>query len=49
MRMTGKNVRMIKEVCPELIGGVRVKIGDRVIDGTVAYKLKQMRQSLRHA
>ncbi|WP_425805978.1 F0F1 ATP synthase subunit delta [Desulfitobacterium sp. Sab5] len=46
VRITGKNVRMVKEVRPELIGGILVKIGDRVLDGTVAYKLSKMRVSL---
>ncbi|HVJ49219.1 F0F1 ATP synthase subunit delta [Desulfitobacterium sp.] len=45
-RITGKNVRMVKEVRPELIGGVIVQIGDQVMDGTVAYKLSQIRLSL---
>ena len=49
VRITGKNVRMVKEVRPELIGGVLVQIGDRVIDGTVAYKLQRMRESLSKA
>lgn len=48
-RITGKNVRMVKEVRPELIGGVMVQIGDRVMDGTVAFKLQRIRQSLSHA
>ncbi|AGA70827.1 ATP synthase F1 subcomplex delta subunit [Desulfitobacterium dichloroeliminans LMG P-21439] len=48
-RITGKNVRMVKEVRPELIGGVMIKIGDRVMDGTVAFKLQRIRQSLSHA
>ncbi|NMA70027.1 MAG: F0F1 ATP synthase subunit delta [Desulfitobacterium sp.] len=45
-RITGKNVRMIREVNPDLIGGLKVQIGDRVMDGTVAYKLKRIRQDL---
>jgi F-type H+-transporting ATPase subunit delta len=49
VRITGKKVRIVKEVNPELIGGVLVQIGDRVIDGTVAYKLLRIRQSLSHA
>lgn len=48
VRLTGKNVRMVKEVRPELIGGVLVQIGDRVMDGTVAFQLQRMRQSLSH-
>jgi F-type H+-transporting ATPase subunit delta len=49
IRISGKNVRLVKEVRPELIGGVLVQIGDRVIDGTVASKLQRIRQSLSHA
>jgi F-type H+-transporting ATPase subunit delta len=46
VRITGKKVRMVKEVRPELIGGVLVQIGDRVMDGTVAFQLRRIRQSL---
>lgn len=45
-RISGKNVRMVKEVRPELIGGIIVQIGDRVMDGSVASKLSQIRLSL---
>lgn len=48
-RITGKKIRMVKEVRPELIGGVLVQIGDRVMDGTVAFQLRHIRQSLSHA
>lgn len=48
-RITGKNVRMVKEVRPELIGGVLIQIGDRVMDGTVAFQLQRIRQGLSHA
>ncbi len=48
-RLTGKNVRMVTELRPDLIGGVLVQIGDRVIDGTVAHKLTRMREELRKA
>lgn len=46
-RLTGKNVRMVSEIRPELIGGVMVQVGDRVIDGTVAHSLNRMREELR--
>lgn len=48
-RISGKDVRMVKEIRPELIGGVLVQIGDQVMDGTVAHKLSQIRLSLGHA
>lgn len=46
-RMTGKDVRLISEVRAELIGGVLVQVGDRVMDGTIAHALNQMRVELR--
>ena len=46
-RMTGKDVRIISEVRTDLIGGVLVQVGDRVIDGTIAHALKKMRVDLR--
>jgi F-type H+-transporting ATPase subunit delta len=46
-RMTGKDVRIISEVREELIGGVLIQIGDRVMDGTIAHALAKMREDLR--
>lgn len=46
-QMTGKDVRIICEVRAELIGGVLVQVGDRVMDGTVAHALNRMRVELR--
>lgn len=46
-RMTGKDVRIISEVNAELIGGVLIQVGDRVIDGTIAHALNRMRLELR--
>ncbi len=45
-RMTGKDVRIVSEVRAELIGGVLVQVGDRVMDGTVAHALNRMREDL---
>ncbi|HHV64466.1 MAG TPA: F0F1 ATP synthase subunit delta [Peptococcaceae bacterium] len=46
---TGKNVKLQTEVKPELIGGVRLQIGDRVMDGSIATALSKMREELRKA
>ncbi|OLN33938.1 ATP synthase F1 subunit delta [Desulfosporosinus metallidurans] len=46
-RLTGKDVRIISEVRGELIGGVLVQVGDRVMDGTIAHALNKMREDLR--
>lgn len=47
VRMTGKEVRIISDVRAELIGGVLIQIGDRVMDGTIAHALEKMRENLR--
>lgn len=46
-RMTGKGVRVKSEVRGELIGGVLIQVGDRVMDGTIAHALNSMREELR--
>jgi F-type H+-transporting ATPase subunit delta len=45
-KLTGKSIRLVAEVDPSLIGGVVVKIGDRVIDGSVAGRLAKLREAL---
>lgn len=46
-KATRKNVRAEYSVDPSLIGGVVVRIGDRVIDGSVKTRLAGMREHLR--
>lgn len=43
-----KTVRLTVSVDPELIGGVRVKIGDDVIDASVRGKLNELAASLKN-
>lgn len=43
---TGKQVRMRIEVEPSLIGGVVVRVGDRVYDGSVRNQLRTLREQL---
>ena len=45
--MTGKNVRMLTEVKSDLIGGAKLQIGDRVMDGSIATALNKIREELR--
>lgn len=45
-KLTGKSIRLVAEIDPSLIGGVVVKIGDRVIDGSVAGRLAKLRETL---
>lgn len=42
----GNNLVFEYTVDPSVIGGVRVRVGDRVIDGTVAGRLNAMRERL---
>lgn len=42
----GRKLEMNVQVDPELLGGMWVKIGDTLIDGSVASKLKYLREKL---
>jgi F-type H+-transporting ATPase subunit delta len=46
-RLTGKSVETGYTVDPALIGGVLVRIGDRVIDGSIRTRLSNLREHLR--
>lgn len=39
-KLTGKQIELRVSLCPELIGGLAVKIGDRVIDGSAVKRLQ---------
>jgi F-type H+-transporting ATPase subunit delta len=43
---TGKTVELSEEVDPGLIGGVVLRLGDTIIDGSVAGQLRRLRQQL---
>lgn len=45
-RLKGRQVRLNVIVDPDVVGGVSVRIGDEVIDGTVASRLEQARRAL---
>ncbi len=45
-RATGKTVLIETTVDPALIGGLVVRIGDRVLDGSIKHHLSAMRESL---
>jgi len=46
-KLTSKNIQSSFSVDPLLMGGVIVRIGDRVIDGSVRNKLSSAREFLR--
>lgn len=45
-RRTGAGVQVAFHVDPNLLGGVKIRIGDRVIDGTVAGQIGNLRKSM---
>ena len=46
-RLTGKRVELVSQVDTQVLAGVAVRIGDRVIDGTARRKLETLREQLR--
>jgi F-type H+-transporting ATPase subunit delta len=45
-RMYGKTVHLNVDVVPDVLGGIRVEVGDEVLDGTVSRRLDDVRRSL---
>ncbi len=45
-RMTGQQVRLNQRIEPEVVAGVRLTVGDRLIDGSAAGRLARMREEL---
>ena len=45
-RKTGKKIQATYRLEPGLLGGVRVRVGDTVFDGSVRTQLEQMREQL---
>ena len=43
---TGKQITLSSNVVPEIIGGIVIKIGDQLIDGSTRTKLTAMRNAL---
>ena len=44
--VTGKQVLLQQSVDPSILGGIVIRIGDRVIDGSLASRLQALRQRL---
>ncbi|MFA6807443.1 MAG: F0F1 ATP synthase subunit delta [Eubacteriales bacterium] len=47
-KTTGKKIRLVTEVDQSMIGGAKLQIGDRVMDGTIYYALQKMRKELKN-
>lgn len=46
---TGKKVQLKQKVDPSLLGGIKIKIGDQIMDGTIAKKLEMLKMQLKQA
>ncbi|MDO4539563.1 MAG: ATP synthase F1 subunit delta, partial [Syntrophomonadaceae bacterium] len=46
---SGKQVQLQLKVDPALLGGVKIRIGDQIIDSTVAKKLEMLKRELNQA
>ena len=44
--LTGKRIELHEEVDPGLLGGIQVRVGDRLIDGSVRGRLDRLRVEL---
>ena len=45
-KSTGKSVELNERINPSVIGGIRVNLGDYVLDGTLLRKMNELRRSL---
>lgn len=45
-QVMGKEICLVEKLDPEVIGGIRVRVGDRVIDRTIRSQLVHLRENL---
>lgn len=44
--LTGKSVKLINEIDSSIIGGIRVRIGEKVLDSTIQSRLNKLQEEL---
>jgi F-type H+-transporting ATPase subunit delta len=49
MKRLGKRIKFQTQVAPELLGGLVVRVGDELMDGSVKTRLQRMRERLIHS
>ena len=45
-RLYGRELKLTTEVNPALVGGLRVQVGEEIIDGSVTHRLNQLQQRI---
>ncbi len=45
-RQTGKKIRLVAVVDPRIIGGIVLVMGDKIIDGSVRFRMEKLRREL---
>ena len=45
-RITGKKVQLIQKLDPAILGGLIIKVGEQIIDGSLRRKLDQIKEKL---
>ena len=45
-RLYGRDLKLTTEVNPALVGGLRVQVGEEIIDGSVTHRLNQLQQRI---
>ena len=44
---TGRKVRLVEKVDPRLVGGLRVKVGSRLVDSSISAKLSRLQLAMK--
>ena len=47
-RLYGRSISVQSDVDPDILGGLGVRVGDEVIDGSVAGRLDNLRRRMTH-
>ncbi len=48
-RSTGKTIQLKLTIDPSLLGGVKIRMGDKIIDASIAKKLEMLKKNLKQA